>query len=364
VTLVNFSPAAGAVNSLIRLKPNLRSGVLTCYGWHICSGPHWPLHAVDPRRVVRARWLGALVIRVIASSVLVLALVLCGAAKGADAPDSYRSITLREFESAGPSLAKQSARVEITGAYSKPGTVDLLYADRASAVTSTESPKSEDARRIPFISLLTDQASHAARAALLDCRTRNDVGCAVTLRGQVTMCTITNSLGSSQQFACLDVRDGGLVSSQVSPGIGLLERAQPSTAAVAASAPENPAKPPEPTIPPPPVGPASDATCYGYIGFIASDGRFAVSVVGPFNSSTCTEQFDTMKTTVPSPIEGGRMVVSNHGNARSIEATVRYGLHCEAVNVGPPSGKGGIIDGVEHDPRGLAGIYQCLRLGP
>jgi hypothetical protein len=272
-----------------------------------------------------------------ASGVLVLALVLCGAAKGADAPDSYRSITLREFEIAGPSLAAQSARVEITGAYTKPGTVDLLYADGASAVTSTANPESEDARRIPFISLLTDQASHAARAALLDCRTRNDVGCAVTLRGQVTMCTITNALGSSQQFPCLDVRDGGLVSSQVSPGIGLLERARPSTAA-------------EPKTPPP-VGPASDATCYGYIGFIANDGRFAVSVVGPFSSQTCEQQFTAMKTTVPSPIDGGRMVISNHGEARSIEATVRYGLHCEAVDVG-------------HEPRGLTGTYHCLRLGP
>jgi hypothetical protein len=303
------------------------------------------------------------VIRAIASGVLVLALVLCGAAKGADAPDSYRSITLSEFEIAGPSLAAQSARVEITGAYTKPGTVDLLYANRAFAVTSTENPESEDARRIPFISLLTDQASHAARAALLDCRTRNDVGCPVTLRGQVTMCTITNSLGPSQQFPCLDVRDGGLVSSQVSPGLGLLERAGPSTTAVAAPAPENPAKPPEPKTPPPPVGSASDATCYGYLGFVANDGRFAVRVVGPFSSQACEEQFDAMKTMVPSPIEGGRMVVSNHGNARAIEATVRYGLHCEAVNVGPPSGEGGIIHGGEQDPRGLTGIYQRLRLG-
>ena len=180
----------------------------------------------------------------IASSVLVLALVLCGATQGADTSDSYRSITLPEFEIAGASLAAQSARVQIIGAYTKPGTLDLLYADRATALTFSENPENEDARRIPSISLLTDQASHAARAALLDCRIRNDVGCAVTLRGQVTMCTITNSLGSSQQFPCLDVRDGGLVSSQVSPGIGLLERARPSTAAVAATAPENSANPP------------------------------------------------------------------------------------------------------------------------
>jgi hypothetical protein len=296
------------------------------------------------------------VISAITSSVLVLALLLCGAAQGADAPDSYRSITLPEFETAGQSLAAQSARVQITGAYTKPGTLDLLYADRASAVTSTKNPENQDARRIPSISLLTDQASHAARAALLDCRIRNDVGCAVILRGQVTMCTITNSRGSSQQFPCLDVRDGGLVSSQVSPELGLLERARPSTAAVAAPAPENPAAPRDPKTPPPPAGPDSDATCYGYVGFIAKDGRFAVSVVGPFSSETCGKQFNAMKTTVPSPIDGGKMVVSDHGDVRVIEPTVRYGLHCKAVNVGPPGG--------EHDPRGLAGTYQCLSLGP
>jgi hypothetical protein len=303
------------------------------------------------------------VISAVARGGLVLTLVLCGAAKSADAPESYRSITLGEFENGGQLLATQSARVQITGAYTKPGNLDLLYANRASAVTSTKNPETEDARRIPFISLLTDQASHAARAALLDCRTRNDVGCAVTLRGQVTMCTITNSLGSSQQFPCLDVRDGELVSSQVSPGLGLLERARPSTATVAAPAPENPAKLPEPETPPP-VGPASDATCYGYVGFVANDGRFAVSVVGPFSSQTCEMQFNAMKTTVPSPIDGGRMVVSDHGKARSIEATVRYGLHCKAVDVGPPSGKGGINHGGEPDPRGLTGIYQCLSVGP
>jgi hypothetical protein len=278
---------------------------------------------------------GALVIRAIASGVVVLALELCRVAIGADAPNAFRSITLREFENEGPTLAARSARVEITGAYAEPGNVDLLYANRASAVTSTENPATEDARRIPFISLLTDQASHGARAALLDCRTRRDVGCQVTLRGQVTMCTITNSLGSSQQFPCLDVRDGGLVSSQVSPGLGLLERAQPTTAVVAA--------------PPPPAGPDSDATCYGYVGFISNDGKFAVSVVGPFSSQTCEKQFNAMKATVPSPIEGGRMAVSDHGNARAIEATVRYGLHCEPVG--------------EPDTRGLDGIYQCLQLG-
>jgi hypothetical protein len=285
----------------------------------------------------------------IARGLLVLTLVVCGAAKSADAPDSYRSLTLREFENEGPTLAAQSARVEITGAYAKPGNVDLLYANRASAVTSTENPENDDARRIPFISLLTDQASHGARVALLDCRTRKDIGCQVTVRGQVTMCTITNSLGSSQQFPCLDVRDGGLVSSQVSPGLGLLERARPTTAAVAAPAPENPAKPPEPKTPPPPAGPDSDATCYGYVGFVSKDGKFAVSVVGPFSSQTCEQQFNATKTTVPSPIEGGRMVVSDHGNAKTIEATVRYGLHCVAV---------------EHDPHGLNGLYQCHPLGP
>ena len=216
-------------------------------------------------------------IRAIARGVLVLTLVLCGVAKSADAPGSYRSLTLREFENEGPTLAAQSARVEITGAYAKPGNVDLLYANRASAVTSTDNPENEDARRIASISLLTDQASHGARAALVDCRTRKDVGCQVTLRGQVTMCTITNSLGSSQQFPCLDVRDGGLVSSQVSPGLGLLERARPTAAAVAAAAapaPENPGKPPESKTPPPPAGTDSDATCYGYVGFVSKDGKF------------------------------------------------------------------------------------------
>jgi hypothetical protein len=287
--------------------------------------------------------------RAIARGVLVVTLVLCGAAKSADAPGSYRSLTLREFENEGPTLAAQSARVEITGAYTKPGNVDLLYANRASAVTSTENPEKEDGRRIPFISLLTDQASHGARAALVDCRTRKDVGCQVTLRGQVAMCTITNSLGPSQQFPCLDVLDGGLVSSQVSPELGLLERARPTAAAVVAPAP---------------AGTDSDATCYGYVGFVSNDGKFAVSVLGPFSSPTCQQQFDAMKIAVPSPIAGGRMIVSDHGNAKTIEATVRYGLHCVAVDVRPPGAKGGMIYGGEHDPRGLTGLYQCPPLGP
>ncbi len=271
----------------------------------------------------------------IARGVLVLTLALCGTAKSADAPDSYRSLTVPEFENEGPTLAAQSARVEISGAYTKPGNMDLLYADRASAVTSTENPENADGRRMPSISLLTDQASHGARAALVDCRTREDVGCQVTLRGQVTMCTITNSLGSSPQFPCLDVLDGGLVSSQVSPGLGLLERARPTTAAVAAPAP--------------PAGTDSDATCYGYVGFVSTDHKFAVSVVGPFSSPTCQRQFDAKKMTVPSPFKGGKMIVSDHGNTKTIEATVRYGLHCVAVDV--------------HNPAGLTGLYQCPPLG-
>jgi hypothetical protein len=287
------------------------------------------------------------VIRVIASGVVILALEAWCVAMGADAPATYRSITLREFKNEGMTLAAQSARIEITGAYTEPGTIDLLYADRTSAVSSTKAPENEEARRISTISLLTDQASHGVRAALLDCRTRKDVGCQVVLRGQVTMCTITTSLGSSQPFPCLDVRDGRLLSSDVSPGLGLLERAQPTAAVIAVAAPENPARPSEPGTPPP-ARPVADATCYGYVGFISDDGKFAVSVVGPFSTQTCAEQFNAMKTTVPSPIEGGRMSVSDHGNARTIEATVRYGLHCERGQT---------------DTRGLTGIYQCHQLG-
>jgi hypothetical protein len=288
-----------------------------------------------------------------ARGALVLTLLLCAAAKSADAPDSYRSLTLREFETEGPTLAAHSARVEITGAYARPGNVDLLYANRASAVTATESA----------ISLLTDQASHGARVALLDCRTRKDVGCQVTLRGQVTMCTITNSHGPSQQFPCLDVRDGGLVSTQVSPELGLLERAHPTSAAATPAATEIPAKPPESKTSLPPAGPTADANCYGYVGFVSNKGQFAVQVVGPFSSQTCESQFNAMKTTLPSPIEGGRMTVSDHGNARNIKATVRFGLHCEAA-IRPPGANGEVIDGGEHDPRGLSGIYQCPPLGP
>jgi hypothetical protein len=271
---------------------------------------------------------------------LVVTFVLCGAAESGGAADSYRSLTLREFESEGPALAAQSARVEITGAYATPENVDQLYANRASALAGTGSA----------ISLLTDQASHGARVALLDCRTRKDVGCQVTLRGPVTMCTITNSGGSSQQFPCLDVRDGSLVAAQVSSGLGLLERAQPTSAALTPPAPAIPAKPPESTTSLPPAAAAAAANCYGYVGFVSSKGQFSVQVVGPFGSQTCESLFNAMKTTIPSPIEGGRMTVSDHGNARSIEATVRYGLHCEAVHVKAPGG--------------LAGTYQCLPLGP
>jgi hypothetical protein len=119
----------------------------------------------------------------------------------------YKDITMRDFQIDGPQLAAASAPVQITGGYTKPGNMDMLYANSSDAAVATYT-NSAYAEQLPFIPLLTDNASHAIREAMYDCRSRNAVGCLLTLRGMVTMCSVTNGFGAQRDTPCLAVLDG------------------------------------------------------------------------------------------------------------------------------------------------------------
>lgn len=120
------------------------------------------------------------------------------------APAPYKAISVRDFEIDGPQLAAQAQPIQITGAYTKMGETEALFADRVSAATATYT-NSDYARGLPYVLLLTDSASHDARAAMLDCRERNDTGCTLTLRGLVTMCDQSNVFGGVRHLPCLQV---------------------------------------------------------------------------------------------------------------------------------------------------------------
>ncbi len=121
-------------------------------------------------------------------------------------PD-YTPTTIREFAIDGPRLAADSARLTLSGVYVLEGRVGYLYANHHSVelAQSVYEPTTQ-----PRVAVLTDDASRDLRAKLLSCQTdpiSAQTGCAVSIRGNATICGVTNGFGASHDEPCLNAMD-------------------------------------------------------------------------------------------------------------------------------------------------------------
>jgi hypothetical protein len=124
---------------------------------------------------------------------------------GIQATSDYQSVSVQDFATLGPGLAAEKAKVTLTGAYILQGDRGMLYADIPSIIKTKQG---QQAQAQPSVPLLTDAASGKFRRRTLSCQTDPNaslVGCNITLRGQVTLCTPTHG---GSEVPCVSVEDG------------------------------------------------------------------------------------------------------------------------------------------------------------
>jgi hypothetical protein len=133
---------------------------------------------------------------------IIIATLVCGIASA----ESYKVMSVEDFAIDAPRLATRNASVEITGTYAMHGNVGVLYANRMAVISANNGYSSP-----PFVPLLADKASHSFRAAMIECQSSysaSQIGCPMTVRGHVTMCTASNVFGALQNTPCVEVLDG------------------------------------------------------------------------------------------------------------------------------------------------------------
>jgi hypothetical protein len=133
--------------------------------------------------------------------------VVENAPKIPDQTPDYTPMTIREFVIDGPQLAADSARLTLNGVYVLEGRVGYLYTNHHSIelAHSVYEPTTQ-----PRVAVLTDDASRDLRAKLLSCQTdptSAQTGCAVIVRGNATICGVTNGFGASHDEPCLNAMD-------------------------------------------------------------------------------------------------------------------------------------------------------------
>jgi hypothetical protein len=123
-------------------------------------------------------------------------------------PSDYQSVSVRDFAADGAKLAAENAKVSLTGSYLLQGSLGVLYADMQAIIMTKYHP---DAGAQPNVPLRTGDASRRLRQRLLSCQTdlsAAQVGCTVKIRGQATMCPLTDASGATHEAPCVNVEDG------------------------------------------------------------------------------------------------------------------------------------------------------------
>jgi hypothetical protein len=118
----------------------------------------------------------------------------------------YDTISVQNFELDGADLAGRTAKLAVSGAYVREGNLDVLYTDTQAAGMAYGGV------RRPKVPLLIDNAPRELRERLQNCRTdlsTTRIGCAVTVLGHATRCTVTNAFGTTREEPCLEVESGG-----------------------------------------------------------------------------------------------------------------------------------------------------------
>lgn len=129
-------------------------------------------------------------------------------AKSEPVKNPYQTISVRNFVIDGPQLAAAHAKVDLVGVYILQGSLGMLYTDTQAVVMAKYN---SEISTQPSVALLTDDASHKLREDLLSCSSNSgaQLGCKVEIRGEATICTLTNNFGASREAPCINGEDGG-----------------------------------------------------------------------------------------------------------------------------------------------------------
>lgn len=126
-------------------------------------------------------------------------------AVGIQPSSDYQSVRVQDLATIGAKLAAENAKVALSGAYILQSDRRMLYADIQAIIKAKYGPHTLTQPSVP---LLTDAASNKFRRRILSCQTdpsASQVGCNITLRGQVTLCTPTPG---GSEVPCVNVEDG------------------------------------------------------------------------------------------------------------------------------------------------------------
>jgi|GEM_PF-5500637 len=126
-----------------------------------------------------------------------------------DRASGYQLISVETFMLDGKELSGRSAKVSLRGFYLPAGNIDLLFADQKSVIMVTTYP--DIGGNVPRVPLLTDDASRDLRQYLLRCKAdpgAAQIGCPITIIGNVTMCEASGPLGAHRELPCVAVVDG------------------------------------------------------------------------------------------------------------------------------------------------------------
>jgi hypothetical protein len=122
-----------------------------------------------------------------------------------DRKRGYERISVQTFALDGKDLAAKAAKVSLAGIYVREGNVDVLYSDSLALYQGRRSGNSIE------VTMLTDHAPREFRQRLLTCQSNPgcpQMGCAVTISGQVTTWTLSNAFGATRELPCVAVEDG------------------------------------------------------------------------------------------------------------------------------------------------------------
>jgi surface-adhesin protein E len=126
-----------------------------------------------------------------------------------DESQGYKRISVETFELDAKSLAANQSKISLKGVYLSDGNVAWLLPSQVDAIRALNDPTA--ARAVSRVPLITDEAGRDLRQQLLRCRANPLAQCSVVIRGHVSSCQSTTSLGTQWEMACVAVETGRLI---------------------------------------------------------------------------------------------------------------------------------------------------------
>lgn len=118
----------------------------------------------------------------------------------------FKQLSVEDFILDGEDLANDQTNVSLSGAYISSDGLNYLFVSSQAIVYQLNSTTQQ-----PHILLLTEHASRPFRQKLLNCAKNPNfpqLGCAVQVQGNATMCVVTNQFGTERNEPCVNVTDG------------------------------------------------------------------------------------------------------------------------------------------------------------